>query len=152
MYSTEEIILFIIGDVHQFIGHCLIPLYLWVRAHNIQNKVYSQVNAINAVNTQVKQGSKGIIHAMVEKFLYIPINDTITSSVDYNYLLKSLDTQPKEPTNQNSIKVPKVVKQRVRKHYYKTLGTSVINVQCPLPPCSSSQTQSMKNRRYKYSS
>ena len=89
---------------------------------------------------------------MVEKFLYIPIDDTITSSVDYNYLLKSLDTQPKEPTNQNSIKVPKVVKQRVRKHYYKTLGTSVINVQCPLPPCSSSQTQSMKNRRYKYSS
>ena len=32
-----------------------------------------------------------------------------------------------EATNQNSIKVPKVVKQRIRKRNYKTLGTSVIN-------------------------
>ena len=31
-------------------------------------------------------------------------------SVDYNYLLNFLDTQIDEPTNQNSIKVPKVDK------------------------------------------
>ena len=40
-----------------------------------------------------------------------------TPSVDYNLLLKSLDTQINEPTNQNSI-VPKVVKPT-----NKTLGT-----------------------------
>ena len=30
-----------------------------------------------------------------------------TPSVDYNQLLKRLDTQPNEPTNQNSMKVIK---------------------------------------------
>ena len=34
----------------------------------------------------------------------------ITSSVNYNQLLKRFDTQINEPTNQNSTKVPKVVK------------------------------------------
>ena len=34
----------------------------------------------------------------------------LTPSVDYNQLLKRLDTQLNEPTNQNSIKVPKVGK------------------------------------------
>ena len=33
----------------------------------------------------------------------------ITISVDYNQYLKRLDTQLNEPTNQNLIKVPKVV-------------------------------------------
>ena len=31
-------------------------------------------------------------------------------SVDYNQCLKRLETDSNEPTNQNSIKVPKVVK------------------------------------------
>ena len=34
----------------------------------------------------------------------------ITPSVYYNYWLKRFDTQLHKPTNQNSIKVPKVVK------------------------------------------
>ena len=34
----------------------------------------------------------------------------ITPSVDYNKWLKRMDTQLNEPTNKNSIKVPKVVK------------------------------------------
>ena len=34
----------------------------------------------------------------------------IFPSVDYNWWLKPLDTQLNEATNQNSIKVPKVVK------------------------------------------
>ena len=34
----------------------------------------------------------------------------IIQSSDYNKLLKRLDTQLNEPTNQKSIKVPKVVK------------------------------------------
>ena len=50
----------------------------------------------------------------------------ITPSVDYNQWLKHLDTQLEEPTNQNSIKVPKF-QQQIRKCYYKTLGTSIIN-------------------------
>ena len=34
----------------------------------------------------------------------------ITPSIDYNFWLIRLDTQLNETTNQNSIKVPKVVK------------------------------------------
>ncbi len=51
----------------------------------------------------------------------------ITPSVDFNYWLKRVDTQFNEPTNKNSIKVPKFVKIMNKKHYYKTFGTSVIN-------------------------
>ena len=39
----------------------------------------------------------------------------ITPSVDYNKWLKRLDTQINKPKNQNSIKIPKVVKPRIRK-------------------------------------
>ena len=47
-----------------------------------------------------------------------------------------MDTEPNEPTNQKSIKVPKFVKQTNKKTliYYKILGISVKKtVQCPLP-------------------
>ena len=37
-----------------------------------------------------------------------------------------MDTNLNEPTNQNSIKVPIVVGQQIRKRHHKTLGTSVI--------------------------
>ena len=40
--------------------------------------------------------------------------------------LKRLNTQLNEPTNQNSINVPKVV-EPVKKKHNKTLGTSIIN-------------------------
>jgi len=52
----------------------------------------------------------------------------IAPSVDYNWWLKCLDTQLNESTNQNGIKVPKVVKQTNRKTLFKTflLGTSFI--------------------------
>ena len=55
----------------------------------------------------------------------------ITPSVVYNWWLERLDTQLNKPTNQNSLKVPNFVHQRIRKRYYKTLGTSVIPAQCP---------------------
>ena len=41
--------------------------------------------------------------------MYIPYDDT------QKYWLKHMDTQLKEPTNQNSIKVPKVVEQTNKK-------------------------------------
>ena len=48
--------------------------------------------------------------------MYIPYYDTQnTSSVDYNKWLKHLNTQFNEPTNQSSIKVPKVVQQTNKK-------------------------------------
>ena len=50
---------------------------------------------------------------MADKLIYIPNNDAQNyPSIDYNYLLKCLDNELNEPTNQNSIKVPKVVRQR----------------------------------------
>ena len=42
--------------------------------------------------------------------MYIPNEYTINRSVDYNYWLKRLGIQFNDPTNQNSIKVPKVDK------------------------------------------
>ena len=50
----------------------------------------------------------------------------ITPSIDHNQWLKRLDTQLNKPTNQNSKESPKFLKQRIRKRYLKTLGTSVI--------------------------
>ena len=65
-----------------------------------------------------------------DKLMYIPNPDTqITMSVDCNWRLKRLDTQLYEPTNQNSLKFPKVIKPMNKKRYYKTLETSVINSQ-----------------------
>ena len=46
-----------------------------------------------------------------------------------------LDTQLNEPTIQNLNEVPTVVEPTNKKRYYKTLGTSAIKAQCPLPPC-----------------
>ncbi len=41
-------------------------------------------------------------------------------------MVERLDTQLHEPTNQNSIK-DWLLSQQIRKHYYKTLWTGVIN-------------------------
>ena len=57
----------------------------------------------------------------------------ITPSVDYNWWLTRVNTQLNEANHQNSIKVPKVVEPTNRKRYYKTLGTSVINIQMSPP-------------------
>ena len=65
---------------------------------------------------------------MADKLMYIPNEDTqIIHCVDYNQWLKRLDTQLNEPIYQSSIKVHKVVKLTIKKYYYTTLGTSVIN-------------------------
>ena len=50
----------------------------------------------------------------------------IIPSVDQNKWLKRLNTQLNEPTDQNSLQSPKLLGQRIRKHQYKTLETSVI--------------------------
>ena len=52
----------------------------------------------------------------------------ITTSVDYNLCLKRLNIQLYEPNNQNSLKTPKLISQRIR----KTLETRVIN--SPMSP------------------
>ena len=51
----------------------------------------------------------------------------ITPSADLKKWLKRLNTQLIEPPNQNSIKSPKLLSQRIRKCYYNALGTSVTN-------------------------
>ena len=56
----------------------------------------------------------------------------ITPSLDYNKWLKRLDTHFNEPTNQNLIKVKKLLGQQIRKSFHYTLGISVIN--SPLSP------------------
>ena len=60
---------------------------------------------------------------MADKLMYIPNDDTQNYPyIDYNQLLKKLDTQPNEKTNKSSIRVSKAVKPTNK----KTLGTSVI--------------------------
>ena len=64
---------------------------------------------------------------MADKLMYIPNVDIlhITISVNYNFYLKRLDTQLNEPTNQNSILVPKVVKPTNKKRlWYKCNKTT----------------------------
>ena len=63
---------------------------------------------------------------MAYKCMYITREKTkkITTSLDQNQGLKRLDTQLNEPTNQNSIKVPIVVKKT---QLYTTLKIRVIN-------------------------
>ena len=68
---------------------------------------------------------------MADKLMYIPNKETQNCTfVDYNYWLKRLDTitQLNEPTNQNLIKALKLLSQRIRKCYYKTLGTGEIKI------------------------
>ena len=52
---------------------------------------------------------------MTYKFMYIPNDDKQYISVVFNLWLKRLDTQLNEPTNQNYIKIPKVVKPTNKK-------------------------------------
>ena len=50
---------------------------------------------------------------MAYKLMYMPVDTNKTNpSVDYNQWWKRLDTQLNKPTNQNSIKVPKVVEPK----------------------------------------
>ena len=51
----------------------------------------------------------------------------ITLSIDYKQWFKRFDTKLNEPTNQDSVKLQKLLSQRIRKRVYKTLGTSLIN-------------------------
>ena len=66
-------------------------------------------------------------------------NDTYNYHISRLKLaVETLDTQINQPTNQNAIKVSKVVKPSNKKQYHKTLGTSVIN--SPISPPSQLQT------------
>ena len=65
---------------------------------------------------------------MGDKLMHIPLLlitmmiHKITSAVDYNQWLKRLNNQLNKPTNQNF----KKKSPKLRKRFYKTLGTSVI--------------------------
>ena len=58
----------------------------------------------------------------------------IAHSENYHFWLKLLDIKLNKPTNQYSIKVPKVFQLTKKNRYYKTLGTSVKKNQYPLHP------------------
>ena len=72
-----------------------------------------------AFTTSLVQRKNAMDKTMADKLIYIPNNDT-----------KKL----RFSVNQNSQRSPKLLSERIRKHYYKTLGTSVIN--SPLSPLS----------------
>ena len=73
------------------------------------------------------QWSKGIRQWPINWYTSIMMIHKITSNVDYNKWLKGLDTQLNEANNHNSTKFPKLLNQRIRKRYHKTIWTSVIN-------------------------
>ena len=64
---------------------------------------------------------------IADKLMYIPNHDTQNYPFYRSYL--HMNTQLNDPTNQNSIKVPKVIKPTKRKH----LGIRVINSQLTPP-------------------
>ena len=57
------------------------------------------------------------------------------------------DIQLNEPTNQISIKVPKVVKQTNKICYHITLGTSVINIPMSNPSLKLHALINMRNKK-----
>ena len=61
---------------------------------------------------------------MTDKWMYIPNDET--QNYSFRRWLKHLETELNELTNQNSIKVCNI-SQQIRKGYYTTLETSVIN-------------------------
>ena len=73
---------------------------------------------------------------MADKLMYIvPIDNT----QNYHFsrlqvMVERLDSKLYEPTNQNLIKVPKIVKPTNKKNIFKTLGTSVIDSPMSTPP------------------
>ena len=54
---------------------------------------------------------------MADKLIYIPNDDA------QNNWFKRLNTIIDNSTNNYSLKSPKILNQRIRKRYYKTLGT-----------------------------
>ena len=66
---------------------------------------------------------------MSYKLMYAPNDDTQNSPVDYISSWNVWTFNIYELTNQKS---PKLLTQRIRKLYYKTLGTSVLN--SPMSP------------------
>ena len=70
---------------------------------------------------------------MADKFVHISNDDTQSYRFCRLHLVvKTLDIQLNEPTNQIQYKSQNLGCQRIRKRYHKTLGTSVIN--CQFPP------------------
>ena len=72
---------------------------------------------------------------MADKLMCNPNDDIqIFPFCRLKLVVETFDTQLNERTNQTSLKSPKLLIQRIRKRYYKTLATSVIN--SPLFPFS----------------
>ena len=78
------------------------------------------------------QGFKGIRQWPINWFTFTIMKNKITSPVDYNLWIKRLYLQFNERTNQYAINVPKDLSYRIKKRYYKTLGTNV-NKQSNVP-------------------
>ena len=75
---------------------------------------------------------------MADKMLYIPNDDKQNAPFcRLQLIVQTFGHSINKPANQNSIKIPKLLGQRIRKHY-KTLGTSVIN--SPMSPASLDNT------------
>ena len=65
---------------------------------------------------------------MADKFMYIHNDDT----QNYPFCRLKFVVETFESTNKNWLKSPKLLSKRIRKLYYKTLGTIVIN--SPMSP------------------
>ena len=59
---------------------------------------------------------------MADKFLYIPKDNTQNYTYGLQLVVKTLNTQLYDPTNQNLMKVPKVVKSTNKKTLLSNFG------------------------------
>ena len=73
---------------------------------------------------------------MADKLMHNPNDDTKnTPSSDNNYWLKCLNTKINETTNQNSLKFPKLLSQRISKRYIKLWRLVLLTIHCPSSIC-----------------
>ncbi len=107
---------------------CLPVMYKNKKKLKIKAKTTFQCNLFYEVSKGIRQWPK--------KMMYIPNDYTWKYPFWRLKLVVEIVWHPTFWTNQlNLIKVPKINKSMNKKYYYKTLGTSVSKIQCPLFSC-----------------
>ena len=100
-------------------------MHLYMKSCNSKNPRILSKPALGNFTTNI-QGYRD--RTMTKKLMYIPNDDSQNCPFcRLQLVVETLDTKLNKLTNHNSLKPLKLLSQRIRKYYHKTLGTSVIS-------------------------